>query len=101
VIEDTYPSLATCWVRNPGVHSVELDKEAVLYDEPTGRLHMLNPSATLIWTCLDADVTGGELAAELADAFGVPLESMKGQVAEALEALAAEALIIDGGRRIP
>jgi PqqD family protein of HPr-rel-A system len=81
------------WIRSPAVHAVELDGEAVLYDSPGGRLHVLNPSATLVWSCLDGSVSGGDLAAELAEAFGVDPATMASQVAEVLATLTAEGLI--------
>ena len=36
--------------RAPSAYTVELDGEAVLYDEVADRLHLLNHTATLLWT---------------------------------------------------
>ena len=62
---------------------VELDGEAVIYDERSGELHHLNGSATLIFGLLDGTATVRELAADVAAAFGVPA----GEVASQIRAL--------------
>jgi len=86
--------LAVRWERRASVHAVELDGEAVVYDSPSGRLHVLNPSATLVWKCLDGAVTGAELAIELSEAFEVDREAMERQIADVLTTLVAEDLIV-------
>jgi PqqD family protein of HPr-rel-A system len=59
---------------------VELDGEAVVYDERSGELHHLNPTATLIFGFLDGTATVRELAADVADAFGVPADEVETQI---------------------
>ncbi len=59
---------------------VELDGEAVIYDERSGELHHLNPSATLVFGLLDGTATVRELAAEVADAFGVPADQVESEI---------------------
>lgn len=49
---------------------VELDGETILYEEDSGGLHVLNPTATLVWRCLDGAVSLGELADDIAAALG-------------------------------
>jgi PqqD family protein of HPr-rel-A system len=73
---------------------VTLDGEAVLYDSPHGRLHVLNASATLVWECLDGSVTGGGLARDLAEAFGVDGHEMSLQIEAVLTILSGEGLIV-------
>ena len=51
------------------VASVELDGEAVLYDSITHALHVLNPSASVLWACFDGSGTIAELADDLAEAY--------------------------------
>ena len=51
------------------VATVELDGEAVLYDETTLAVHRLSPVGTLVWHCFDGTTTIDQLAADLADAF--------------------------------
>jgi len=59
---------------------VELDGEAVVYDERTGDLHHLNPTATVVFGLLDGSATGRELARDLADAYDQPFEQVLEQV---------------------
>lgn len=59
---------------------VELDGEAVVYDESSGELHHLNPSATLVFGLLDGTATIRELVADVSDAFGVPVEEVEPQL---------------------
>lgn len=61
---------------------VELDGEAVVYDEASGELHHLNPSATLVFGLLDGSATVHELALDMSDAFGVAVAEMESQVRE-------------------
>lgn len=59
---------------------VELDGEAVIYDEASGELHHLNPSATLVFGLLDGTATMRELAADVADAFEQPADEVESQI---------------------
>ncbi len=59
---------------------VELDGEAVIYDEVSGELHHLNPSATLVFSLFDGTATIHQIALELAEAFGVPAPEIESQV---------------------
>jgi len=56
--------------RGDAVYTVELDGEAVLLDEEANRLHLLNHTATLLWTLFDGHASLGELARELAAHLG-------------------------------
>ena len=56
------------------ITSVELDGEAVLYDESTQAMHVLNPTATVVWSCCDGTVSVDQLIDELAEAYGVERE---------------------------
>ncbi|MGQ0668351.1 MAG: HPr-rel-A system PqqD family peptide chaperone, partial [Actinomycetota bacterium] len=59
---------------------VDLDQEAVIYDERSGDLHHLNPTATLVFQLLDGSATIRELSADIAEAFGLNPEEVEGQV---------------------
>lgn len=59
---------------------VELDGEAVIYDEATADLHHLNPTATLVlWLC-DGSATIAESVAEMAEAYGVPASDIEAEI---------------------
>jgi PqqD family protein of HPr-rel-A system len=55
--------------RGSWVATVELDGEAVLFDERSGSLHLLDPIATVIWNRFDGAATIDALATDLSDAF--------------------------------
>ncbi|MGH9152791.1 MAG: PqqD family peptide modification chaperone [Acidimicrobiales bacterium] len=56
--------------RASAVATVQVDGEAVLLDEATATLHLLEPLAATVWGLFDGETTITELAAELAAAFG-------------------------------
>ena len=56
-----------------GLTVVELDGEAVIYDEETTELHHLNPTATIVFGLCDGSATMAEMAADLSAAFDVPV----------------------------
>ncbi len=64
----------------PDLVVVELDGEAVVYDEQSGNVHHLNPSATVVFSLLDGELTPGQLAAEIAAAFGLENDEVDRQV---------------------
>jgi hypothetical protein len=55
--------------RSTEVASVVLDGEAVLYDEWHRCIHVLNPTATVLWFLLDGADPLDELIADMADAY--------------------------------
>jgi PqqD family protein of HPr-rel-A system len=72
---------------------VELDGEAVIYDEVNGDFHRLNPTATLVFSLLDGSVTLEELARDLAKAYAMKDEDVIAQVRELASQLAASHLL--------
>jgi hypothetical protein len=52
----------------------------VLYYDPSGdftepaQMHLLNPTAGVIWACFDGSGSLDEIGADLAAAYGIPLE---------------------------
>ncbi len=76
----------------PGVASVELDGEVVLLDEEH-QVHLLNPTAGLLWACFDGRGTVAEIAADVAEAFGVPIEAVQPEVVGLTEDLVARGLL--------
>lgn len=59
---------------------VELDHEAIVYDEDAGRLHHLNPTATMIFQMCDGTATVKELSADIADAYGLETSDVERQI---------------------
>ena len=66
---------------------VELDGEAVIYDAESMDVHRFNASATLILGLLDGSTTLEELAVDLSDVFGQPLEEVQSQLDELIRRL--------------
>lgn len=59
---------------------VELDGEAVIYDEETTELHHLNPTATIVFGLCDGTATMREMAVDISEVFSVPLPDVEAQV---------------------
>lgn len=59
---------------------VELDGEAVIYDEESSELHLLNPTATIVFGLCDGTATMREMASDISQVFGVPIEDVERQV---------------------
>jgi hypothetical protein len=59
---------------------VEIEGEAVIYDEPTRDILLLNPTATIVFGLCDGTGTVKEMAADIADAFRVPGDEVERQV---------------------
>lgn len=57
-------------VRADDTHTVEADGEAVVLDEGADRLHLLNPTAALLWACFDGVSSLDEIAADIAEELG-------------------------------
>lgn len=75
------------------VAAVTLDGETVIHDH--GRIHVLDPVATLVWRCADGDATVDEIAADLASAFPAAPESVRRDVAGAIGTLTELGLMED------
>jgi len=71
----------------------ELDGELVLLDEQTARLHVLNPTAALVWQCLDGEADVGTLSAEIAEELGADRAIVEHDVLLLVWQLAADGLI--------
>jgi PqqD family protein of HPr-rel-A system len=72
---------------------VVLDGEAVIYDEASGDVHHLNPTATLVFQMLDGTVSVEELAADVASVFGLEAATAAAQVQGLVDELAGAGLI--------
>ena len=74
--------------------SVELDGDEVLYVADPPRLYTLNPTARIVWHSLDGDVSVDQLAEELAQEFGVPLDAMRADVVGLVRELGRAGLLV-------
>lgn len=83
------------------VHAVEIDSEAVLLDEAENRLHHLNPTATLVWACLDGHASIAEIATDLSAELGAPYDSVLADTIAAVGMFGDEGLLIGVAPTVP
>ena len=74
---------------------VELDGQAVIFDERTGELHHLNESATAIFTMCDGSRSPDELTTHISTTFGVPRREVAPDVGALLRRLRDVGLLED------
>jgi PqqD family protein of HPr-rel-A system len=79
--------------RVPWVAAVELDGETVLFDERSGRMHLLDAVATVVWQRLDGSATLDSLARDLSAAFGAGEDRVRADVTAFLRQLERERLL--------
>jgi hypothetical protein len=78
----------------PWVATVELDGEAVLFDERAGTLHHLDQVATIIWVRFDGSITLDALAGELSATFGAEPEQVRDDLLGFTRQLDAQQLLV-------
>jgi PqqD family protein of HPr-rel-A system len=76
---------------------VVLDGEAVVYDEDSGGLHHLNPTATIVFQLCDGTTTVREMSSEISEVFGIPADDVEREVRALLRGLRRSGLM-DGKR---
>jgi len=81
--------------RSPETHTEELDGEAVILDDVRNRLHQLNATATVVWSCLDGTASVARLADELADEFGTDAGTVRRETLDVVRTFGAEGLLAD------
>lgn len=59
---------------------VELEGEAVIYDDESRQVHYLNRTATVVFNLCDGSSTIKELSADIADAFSLQPQEVERQV---------------------
>jgi hypothetical protein len=77
------------------VAGVELDGEAVLYHERLRIVCVLNPTATLVWGCLDGSGDLDTLADELAELFPADERTIREEVLDAVRGFGRLGLLAD------
>jgi coenzyme PQQ synthesis protein D (PqqD) len=71
----------------PTVSSVVVDGETVIYDEAGNTLHILDPTGSVVWACLDGAGTLAEVEVDLADIYGVPVAQVRTDVRKLIRRL--------------
>jgi hypothetical protein len=96
-VTDGLPAVDAGFVgaREPAVETVEVESEALLYyPDRTDRV-AVNAGTALIWACLDGESTLGEIAADLAESFNVPFETMLADVTAAVSDFVLRGMVRD------
>ncbi len=76
---------------------VELDGEAVIYDENDNTIHHLNPTATIVLSMCDGTSTIKEFSMEIAEAFSMPPDEIERQVRSLLRDFRKMRLLEENG----
>jgi hypothetical protein len=83
------------------VAAVEVDGEVVLFEEESHDLHVLNPTASVLWQCFDGEVTIDELIADLADAYQADPAEIRADVFDAVRNFGGQGLLEGVARVYP
>jgi hypothetical protein len=75
------------------VADVEIDGEAVLYDESHAAVHVLNDTAALVWACCDGSDTVAAIASDIASAFRMEEGTVLADVIDVVRRFAREGLL--------
>lgn len=76
---------------------VFVDDEAVVVDEATGRLALLNGPGAIVWQCLDGESTLEEICLDIADELEVSFETVLADSERLITELAAQGLVTGPG----
>ncbi|HEX2294707.1 MAG TPA: HPr-rel-A system PqqD family peptide chaperone [Actinomycetota bacterium] len=67
----------------------------ILYNHDSSLVHHLNPTAAVVWQVLDGVATVEQLAREIADEYGLPVENVAMQITSLIAELDAMGLVED------
>lgn len=76
-----------------GVIWVEIEGQVVAVDAEGERVHRLSEEAALLWQCIDGATTLEQLSADVADAFSLPRDRSRADVARFADELVALRLV--------
>lgn len=81
----------------PSVAWAEVDGETVVYDEIQKKVHVLSPTATLVWSGIDGRTSLEQIAHDLSTSFGEALPIVRSDVIELARDLMERGLITGTG----
>jgi Coenzyme PQQ synthesis protein D (PqqD) len=58
------------------IHTVDVDGEAVILDQASGQLMLLNTAGALVWSLFDGVSTIAEICTDIAEVLAVPIEQV-------------------------
>ena len=82
--------------RRDDVAYVVVDGEAVLWSVDPEAMHVLNPTASLVWQLLDGDVDIAELAADIAESAGADPTEVRSDIDTLVSQLTEQRLLSFG-----
>ena len=88
-------------VVSPQAYAVELDGQAVVLDQTTNRLHLLNSAATLLWSCFDGESTLGEICTLIANEVEASYDIVLRDSIAAVDGLIVEGLLVRDPEAVP
>lgn len=65
----------------------------ILVDDDSGAVHMLNPTAQIIWSCFDGSGTIAEIARDLCEVFAADLAAVTREVTDVARRLGEHGLL--------
>lgn len=80
---------------------VELEGEALIYDESNDNLHHLNPTATLIFNLFDGSTTIKDLATLLGEQFEISSDEAEAEIRRLTKELRMAGLLVGAGNGKP
>jgi len=75
------------------VVTVEIDGDAVVYDELQETAHLLNPTGAIVWKLLDGETRLDEISADLAEVFGAGVDEVLADVVMLVQELGQRGLL--------
>ena len=84
-------------VRRSDVSIVEREGEMVLVDPLTGAVHVLNPTAAIVWQCLDGSGSVDEIGIDIADVFEQGERAVQEAVLEVVRRFGRQGLLAGVG----
>jgi len=91
VLQDIGPDFVAH--RRQQMLTVEIDREAIVYDELQEVAHLLSPTAAIIWDLLDGRSRLDEVAVDLAQAFDASTEQVLADVLKLVQEFARRGLL--------
>ncbi|HEX4865442.1 MAG TPA: PqqD family protein, partial [Acidimicrobiales bacterium] len=77
----------------PETLTVEIDGEAIIYDESQEVAHLLSPTAAIVWELLDGRNRLDQVAVDLAEAFDASAEQVLGDVLDLVQEFSRRGLL--------
>jgi hypothetical protein len=82
----------------PDVLELDMGDGLILYNHDGDLIHHLNPSAGIVWQLCDGIATVAELSSDIAEAYGLPANSVGEQVGTVVAEFDALGLVEDARR---